>query len=335
MNTIDNQISAFNKYLLSEAPKQGKSLGLFDGKTGWAIYLYEMSQLEANNKLENVAAILINEVCTQSQFVNSMDLNNGVSGIGLGISYLIRNKFITGDINKILSDIDDKVFKELSDPTLFEKTDILGVIQMTYYIIDRLESLKKNSENEYLFKELLIHLSNKLYQNISIQHFEEPLFYTAEYLLPQFLRLFSKIFKLNFYNDRLLKIIHELSFYILSTFPRLHTNRLFLLWAIDALNKQMHDKELERYISFLYNHFDIDEVFNRELPSYNIFINDGYSGIYLLLIHLNQYFAKEKIAQCKRIIVDKVLFSQSRIDPSSNTGLYNGYCGTYLALSKF
>ena len=336
MNIIDNYITDFNHQLSIISSQQDVQLGLFEGKTGWAIYFYEMSRLIGDENLEYIAVRLINEICIKAQSVNSMDLRNGIAGIGLGISYLFREKFIVGDINKILSDIDDKLFKELSSTTLYRNTDLHSVVHMIFYIIDRLERLKNNSENEYLFKELLIYSINELYDNLKKNHLEEPLFYSLEFLLPQLLFLFSKILRLNFYNNRVMKIIGEMTYFIFSFLPRLNSHRLYLLWAIDTLNKEFYDnKDWEKYKKLLYGQIDINEIFNHELHSYNIFFNEGYPSIYIFLLRLRRYFTNENLFQCRRLLLDKVINSQSRNDLIANNGLYNGYCGTYLTLKKF
>lgn len=335
MNILDNYMTDFNRQLSIISSRQDVQLGLFEGKTGWAIYFYEMSRLIGSKNLEYIAAGLVNEICMQAQSVNSMDLRNGIAGIGYGISYLFREKFIVGNINKILSDIDDKLFKELSSTTLYRNTDLHSVVHMIFYIIDRLEKLKNNSENEYLFKELLIYSINELYDNLKKNHLEEPLFYSFEYLLPQLLFLFSKILKLNFYNNRVIKIIDEMTYFIFSFLPRLNSHRLYLLWAIDDLNKIYDNKYWEKYKKLLYDQIDINEIFNHELRSYNIFFNEGYPSIYIFLACLRRYFAKENLFLCRNLLVDKVINSQSRKDLIANNGLYNGYCGTYLTLKKF
>ena len=50
----------------------------------------------------------------------SLDLSDGLCGIGWGITYLLRERFITGEIKDVLSDIDIKIQETeiLNDDTL-------------------------------------------------------------------------------------------------------------------------------------------------------------------------------------------------------------------------
>lgn len=334
----DNFISFYNQQLISFAEQPQVPLGLFYGKTGWAIYLFEMSRIKCDKILETSAVNIISNVCFQIDSLKSIDLKDGLAGIGLGINYLIKKKFIAGNVNEILQDIDDRIYREVSYPASFGKIDTLSKIQIVYYFLVRLKELKPTSENSFLFKELIMESINSIHKSIETMSFEEPLSYNVEYLLPQLLFLFSSLFELKFYNYRLTRITDELSYHILSIFPRLHFNRLYLLWAMDKLNNLKQDKTWEKHINLLYNQLDVNCIINDEIPSYNIFFNDGLVSIHKLLSKLKCYYSTAQMVQFEKSIMHKIMTSGAwdkfANDWSKCFGLYDGYSGTILSLNR-
>lgn len=333
----DNFISSYNQQLISFANQPQAPLGLFCGKTGWAIYLFEMSRIKCDRMLETSAVKLISDVCSQMDSLKLVDLKDGLAGVGLGITYLIKNKFIVGNVNEILHDIDDRIYREIAHPILLGKIDTLSKIQIVYYLAVRLEDLKPTGENSFLFKELIMESINAIHKSIETSSFEEPLFYNVEYLLPQLLYLFSKLYKLEFYNNRLTRIVDELSYHVLTIFPRLNFNRLYLLWAMDYLNTLKKDKAWEKHIKLLHNQLDVNCIIDDEIPNYNIFFNDGLVSIHKLLTSLKCYFSTAQMVQFEQNIRHKIVRSGAWDKFSTNWttsfGLYDGYSGTVLSLN--
>lgn len=84
--------------------------GLYNGRLGMAILFYEYSRFGDDSLYEQFADEIIDSVLELPNDL-SFNFSNGLSGIGWGIVYLLRNGFIEGDINDMLFDIDNK-FKE-------------------------------------------------------------------------------------------------------------------------------------------------------------------------------------------------------------------------------
>ena len=184
-----------------------------------------------------------------------------------------------------------------------------------------------------MFKELIVETINKLYQKIDITFYQELLIYNTDFPLPQLLYLLSALYDLDFYNYRLIKIIEEISYSVLSTIPILHANRLYLLWGMNSLNKQIIDKDWEKHIFLLKNSIDVNHILTDELRDRNIFFNSGIASIYCLLKSLENYFPDNDLIEYEQKIRKKITSSsiwQLLLNEKGYfdryKGLYDGYC---------
>lgn len=282
-------IERLNNKLLSSLNDTNYPLGLADGKMGICIYFYVLSRQRQNAGYKAIAGKILDDIFQGIKEVASIDVKSGLSGVGLGIDYLIRNNYIKGDINTILKDIDHVVYRELSFNKYSDKIDALALTQILYYLCVRLRNQKNNTENEYLFKELIIHTLNNIYGKIDADSLKEPLSYTLDYLLPQFLFVLSEIYWFNFYTLRLGKIIDELSYSLLSIIPKTHSFRLYLLWGMKALQQCINNKDWEKHMVLLRNELDVSAIMD-EMKHRNVFFHNGIASIYLLLKSLRDYY---------------------------------------------
>ena len=65
--------------------------------------------------------------------------------------------------------------------------------------------------------------------------------------MPQYLYVLSETYKLEFYNYKIIKLIEEAEVYILSIIPAINANKLYLLWGIYALTRQIDMPKLEEH----------------------------------------------------------------------------------------
>ncbi|GHV40068.1 hypothetical protein FACS1894179_06010 [Bacteroidia bacterium] len=332
-------IHSLNTRLITYLERENITLGLADGKMGFCIYFYYLSSVYTHTSYRKIAEKLLDDTFENVDAINSIDVKNGLAGIGLGINYLIKNNYVGGNVNIILKDIDDIIFKNLSYFKYSEKIDTLSIIHILYYLSVRLKNQKQGHENEYLFRELIIQTVNNLYERIDLSFYEEPLAYNIDYPLPQLLLVLSEIYQLNFYNYRLIKIIEELSYKVLSAFPVLHSNRLYLLWGMNAIQRQIKSKNWEKHIRLIHDQIDVDIILNQELRDKNIFVNNGYASIYYLMISLKNYFSPEQIKLYSERTLQKIESSamwnvlQESQYFDRHKGLLSGFSGTALILN--
>lgn len=338
---MDLPISSLHEKLIFLLQNKSMPLGLADGKMGYCIYFYYLNSAYNNNQYREIADKLLDDVFENINLINTIDVKNGLAGIGLGINYLIKGNYVKGDVNNILNNVDDIIFKHLSYPKYSEKIDSLSLIRILYYLCIRFKDQKQGSENDYLYKELIIQTVNNLYEHLSPKFQEEPLSYNTDYLLPQLLFILSKIYQLDFYNYRLIKIIEEVSYKVLSTFPTLHANRLYLLWAINVLNKLIKDEKWEKHLILLKEQTNIEHIFNHEIRNKNIYFRNGVISIYYLINSLADYFDQRQLEMIKGQMINKIKFSevwnllQTNLEYfKQHMGLYNGFTGTLLIMQK-
>lgn len=87
-----------------------KEVGLLDGKLGAAIYLYEYARHFNKSGYHDLADFIICETLNQlNKSELTHDVYKGISGIGWGIEYLIKNGFIEGDSDEVLMDFDSRI----------------------------------------------------------------------------------------------------------------------------------------------------------------------------------------------------------------------------------
>ncbi|HCT95233.1 MAG: hypothetical protein A2X19_02630 [Bacteroidetes bacterium GWE2_39_28] len=336
---LSNTTDIFNKHLIQSLVKQDFPIGLANGKMGICIYLYITGRVESNEEYLSLADKLLDEITNHISGL-PVDVENGLGGIGLGVNFLAKSNYIKGNLNLILEDIDNVIFKNLSYTKFVEKIDVLSLIQILYYLYIRLKAQRKNSENELLLKELIISTINHIYEKIDLEFFEEYLFYSINYPLPQLLYVFSEIYSLEFYNYRLIKIIEELEHKILSVLPLLNSNKLYLLWGLDSLQRRIQNKNWEKQIKVIKDQINLDMIFDNELKDKNIFFNEGVTSIYFFINSLKDYFSPEYLYVYNTKILKKIesstvwtLVPKEPQYVNSYLGLYGGLCGPALVLN--
>jgi hypothetical protein len=328
LSDLDNKLISS----LDESP-----LGLASGKMGFCLYFFVVSRMERNENYEKIAYRLIDEIFEKAPTLPSVDVRFGLAGLGLGICYLIKEKFVKGNINTVLADIDDKIFKELSSTAYYEIVDSRTLIHLLYYWPVRLKEQKEGSETQWLYQELVIYLLNKLYEKVDSSFCETSIVYTTNYLVPPFLYVLSLLYRLNFYNYRIQKLVAEFSLQLFSTQPLLHANKLYLLWGLGAVRSVMTIKSLDNYIRLIRSKLKVDSILSDELRAKNVFFNNGLTSIYFLLTQLTDYFGGEELLNMKDRIRVKMessniweLLNENSSYFGTYKGLYNGYCGVAL-----
>ncbi|WP_456087843.1 lanthionine synthetase LanC family protein [Parabacteroides sp.] len=86
-------------------------LSLFHGKSGIVLFFYKYAQYTKNPVYEEFAEKLLDEIFNEIHDGIGVDFENGLSGIGWSILYLLKNEFIVGNPNEILEEIDLKIME--------------------------------------------------------------------------------------------------------------------------------------------------------------------------------------------------------------------------------
>lgn len=336
---MENILKTLNKKLESILLNDNISLGLYEGKMGVCIYYYYMYRETNDDYFRKIGEKILDEICSRIDTLDHLDVKYGLAGIGLGINYLIKGKYIEGDVNEILTSVDSKIFKYLSYISLDNDLDLFSMIHLLYYWYIRILDQKKDSNSDLLYKELVVQLLNLTYLRFleANSQQERALVYRIDYELPQFLYVLNCVFELNYYNSKIKYIINELYPIICSTYPLLHSNRLFLLWGMNHVNRDIITKEWMRHESLLYENIDVKTIIDVELKDKNIYFNNGVSSLYFIIQDLENRFMNNDYSLLEYKIENAQVWNMLLKDDKyfkCHIGLFNGFCGTAISLCE-
>ena len=251
-----------NKLLSSKL--ENYPVSLFHGKMGLCIYFYHLSEIESNLEYQSIADRLIDQILQHDLSPNhSIDVENGLAGIGLGITYLIKNRFVEGDLNELLEVIDNAIYRRIAFLDKQSTIQPTVLLHLTGYLYIRLKE-QIDTNYQILYQDLIIKVLNMLYERIDDEFLNEPYsFSISRYPLPGLLWIFSKLLEANFYDDRIYRMLETLQWQILSRFPILHANRLFLLWGMLHLKPYLKHESWDNYAGLLYREISIDEILRK------------------------------------------------------------------------
>ena len=314
-------------------------VGLFWGKSGIAVYLYELYGYTLDESYKHCADTILRSVIESGLTSDiGLSVSKGLTGIGLCIDYLVTKGYIEGDVNLLLSDIDSQLFKEINYNVDSHFTDV-QTIQILFYLYKRLQ--KKSSGNDiFIYSQAAYDLLNDLASNLKADFFREP--YSsdiADYGVPILLKILSLYYlypKFAPYRNRILKLLELCSDNLFSHLPKRIFHRLFLYWGVVALRDLTPD--WNAYVNLLKDNINIEHLVSDELKSHEIFLNNGLALIVFILSDLNKHFHDGSFEYDEECLYTKM--EESEVWGSlkdtwyfmSHRGLINGYPGAILSL---
>lgn len=121
------------------------NLGLLKGKMGVAIFFYHYYRYSGNVIYNEFANELIDEIYTEINVETPISFADGLAGIGWGLHYLVKNKFVKADIDEVLSEIDNAI-NLLSNNGGVLNSDQDHFFSLGHYYIARLANQKTKKE---------------------------------------------------------------------------------------------------------------------------------------------------------------------------------------------
>ncbi|MDH6359009.1 hypothetical protein [Parabacteroides sp. PF5-9] len=338
---MKTHFEVLNQRLLSSLDKT-YPVGLAHGKMGLCIYFYQLSRLEHHSPYQSVAEEMLDQIIENGlSFNQSINVEEGLAGIGLGLIYLVKEKFVEGDINELLEDFDNTIFRKLAfleNKTNYSPEELLHLI---YYLYCRMID-QPDENSRYPFQQLIIKVFNLFYANLTDEFLNESISFSVyHYQLPLFLWVTAKLLEQNFYSDRIYKVLDEMRLTIQSRFPVLHSNRLYLLWGLLSLTAYLKDRFWHQYIQMLYKEISLDEIFRYEMKDRHIFISNGIAMVYILLEAINNNYPDYRIEYDPKYFYNRIIQSDAwnalmerEYFYNIHRGLLNGFPGAYLILLK-
>jgi len=142
---VENRLQRIANVLLLNASFID-NLGLLNGKMGIAIFFYQYSRYTGSKIFGDYAGELIDEIYEEININTPVDFANGLTGIGWGIEYLVKSKFLEADTDEALSEIDNTVYRHrLQNPILLgNSNDMFGY---GFYYLARIMGHEKGDDN--------------------------------------------------------------------------------------------------------------------------------------------------------------------------------------------
>jgi hypothetical protein len=143
--SINNRLQRIANVLLLNASFIDNP-GLLNGKMGIAIFFYHYSRYTNNKIYEDYAGELVDEIYEEINTSTPVNFENGLTGIGWGIEYLVKNKFVQADTDEALAEIDNAIYRHrINNPILISSgNELFGY---GFYHIARLLGHEIDDEN--------------------------------------------------------------------------------------------------------------------------------------------------------------------------------------------
>lgn len=130
-------------------------VGLFGGKLGISIFFFEYGRITGRKQYKYLAESLLDDIYEQTTEDIGIDLADGLSGIGIGLLFLLRENYISGNVKEVLKSIDEFLIENNEIVKLHE--DVITeypLFSIGLYTYFRMKMAKAN-EQDYIKGKLL------------------------------------------------------------------------------------------------------------------------------------------------------------------------------------
>lgn len=130
-----------------------------NGNMGKVIALFQLYRNTGEEDWETEAEKLLYATINECNQIQSLSYSSGLCGVGVGIEYLIQNRYIEGDADELLSELDNQVIYAINGKPTLDLDIQSGILGLACYMYSRLH-YRKNSEETIVLrlKEQVIYL---------------------------------------------------------------------------------------------------------------------------------------------------------------------------------
>lgn len=126
--------------------------GLFNGKMGLCLFLYEYSRFSGNETYGDIASDLLDDVIHHTGKRLSPNIDDGVAGIGCGLALMVNKSFVESDDNDLFSDIDETLLSKPRDLMYSERRRMSPVFSSGVYLSYRLKNTPDDIDRQMIEK---------------------------------------------------------------------------------------------------------------------------------------------------------------------------------------
>ena len=299
-----------------------------NGAMGVALFMILYGRMHEIQLYIDKGIELINEKCCNHSDSHPLDFHNGQVGIGMGLILLYKLGYIENDIERVLSKMDDNIFRQITNRKDLDSKHIDPLIDIGIYLSLRLKYNTFSGYNKRIFSKALSNIINIIYPKHISFICEEPFAGSYSYKLPRLIILLALSMG-NGFDNRIRQISLELKHIILSTYPYMSANRLALAIAINYSAGILYlDNRWKNHSSLLTSNID-SKTIQSEYKTKQWSIYNGLAW-YGMLIYFNDN-------NCSDLHIVKNMLEHSvnrQINSNSDCthGLY-GILGAILSLS--
>lgn len=290
-----------------ERLKEDKDPFLKTGRMGLSLFLFRMSDFTGVHHYRTLAHNLLDSISSSIPTKCPLEIYNGITGIGLAIMFCRDKGYITDDMDDLLKEIDNYVYKySIKGLELYSNKYIGTFLDILVYVSYR-TAHTADKELRSLFNRLWLAIFNKVSLNISSDFFLEPNPSDLKYNLAQYIYICSLgVSYGNAYKDRIIKVLSDLEHFIISNIPHLQSNKFVLAIALHYLIKAIGVKNCwQGHKETLIKDISIDYILEKELLPNDIFMTHGAPCLYMLLDLHNHKFTHRQL----NIIINKIIRS--------------------------
>ena len=160
----DTTIRNIADYILLKACSLDSS-GLYNGKAGIVVTLFETSKYLQCEYIEEQAFALLKETLLAK--MDDLSFENGLSGIGYALLYLIKEKFINGDFEELFDKNHLKIEKGLETILKQRSPNLASSFLTTIFYLGRFSEGAVGQGNKEIINYLLKMSSEQLISNLN------------------------------------------------------------------------------------------------------------------------------------------------------------------------
>jgi len=327
---------------------QLKDNGLFYGKMGMAIFLYEYGYRENIDLYIKYADNMLDQIYKAPPM--SPSFARGITGVGVGIEYLISQRLCLAKSNSILTDVDDYMYRIVTNEVLQkDKSFLHGEAGWLLYYYIRFGLKHKTAIKDKLDYKTMCMIAHDLqiylYDNvIKLEQSESRFdlfndFYTLLLLLTYLVK--SKICE-----ESIQAIMHALELQLVSYIPKLYFNRLYYIVVLSKVYDITKSDVIKQHIEMLERSIDTGHL-QSEYQILTLYsLQQGLIGQLMVIkqyLSLNNTFIMNKSAisriehEMQAIVINLItdrssLTHKVKILNSNDYSLANGLSGFGLAI---
>lgn len=135
---------------------------------GIVIALFHYGRLYSEQSCEEIAGELLDEVCEHLDYSMPISFGDGLCGIGWGIEYLVQHRYVEGDTDETLKEIDLCVARCIHVYGISGLSLQNGIVGLGRYMLIRIipTFVSGDTSSSALLKEYLIYLIDWLEEEL-------------------------------------------------------------------------------------------------------------------------------------------------------------------------